>query len=487
MSFLPKINWKIIFQILGFLLIIEGVFMFIGIPFSLYYCSYKCNSLLYSGIITTISGFVIWFMTRKAKRQIGKREGYIIVSASWIVISLFGTIPYLISGAIPSFTDAFFETISGFTTTGASILTDIESMPKGILFWRSVTHWIGGMGIIVLSVAILPLLGIGGMQLFVAEMPGITPDKLHPRITYTAKRLWLIYVLLTMAQTGFLMIGGMDLFDSICHSFATMATGGFSTQNASVANFSPYIQYVIIVFMILAGTNFTLHYFALHGNIKAVWQNEEYRTYIRFTFIFAIIITLLLIFVGYQGGIEKTFRDSLFQVVSIVTTTGFVSSDYLLWPSHIWMFLFLLMFIGGSAGSTGGGMKIARQIILIKSSALEFKKMIHPRAIIPLRFNGKRVSPEIIHLVMSFFLLYLLSFFFGTLVMTFLGLDFESAVGATIASLGNIGPGIGDVGPVENYSWLPTSGKWFLSFLMLLGRLELFTVLIIFTPAFWRK
>ncbi len=487
MSLLPKINWKIIFQILGFLLIIEGFFMFLGIPFSLYYCGNRCFSLLYSGLITTVSGFAIWFSTRKADRQIGKREGYIIVSTTWIVISVFGTIPYLISGAIPNITDAFFETMSGFTTTGASILTDIESVPKGILFWRSVTHWIGGMGIIVLSVAILPLLGIGGMQLFVAEMPGIAPDKLHPRITYTAKRLWFIYVLLTLAQTGFLMFGGMDLFDSLCHSFATMATGGFSTQNASVANYSPYIQYVIIVFMILAGTNFTLHYFALHGKFRAVWRNEEYRNYILFTFVFTIVITILLVIEGNTGDIEKTFRDAMFQIVSIVTTTGFVSSDYLLWPSHIWIFLFLLMFIGGSAGSTGGGIKVARQIILIKSSALEFKKMIHPRAVIPLRFNGKTVSPEIIHLVMSFFLLYLMTFFFGTFIMTFLGLDFESAVGATIATLGNIGPGIGDVGPVENYAWIPPLGKWFLSFLMLLGRLELFTVLIIFTPTFWRK
>lgn len=487
MSALPKINWRIIFQILGFLLIIEGTFMFFGIPISIYYCGNKCFSLLYSGAITLLTGSLIWFFTRKADKHIGKREGYIIVSASWIVISLFGTLPYLISGAIPGFTDAFFETISGFTTTGASIISDIESVPKGILFWRSVTQWIGGMGIIVLSVAILPLLGIGGMQLFVAEMPGITPDKLHPRITYTAKRLWFIYVLLTITQTIFLMFGGMDLFDSLCHAFATMATGGFSTQNTSVANFSPYIQYVIILFMILAGTNFTLHYFALHGKLRAVWRNEEYRNYIRFTFAFVIIISALLMIDGYQGSVEKTFRDSLFQVVSIVTTTGFVSSDYMIWSSHIWIFLFLLMFIGGSAGSTGGGIKVARQVILIKSSALEFKKMIHPRAIIPLRFNKKTVSPQIIHLVMSFFLLYLMTFFFGTFIMIFLGLDFESAVGATIATLGNIGPGIGDVGSVENYAWIPTGGKWFLSFLMLLGRLELFTVLIIFTPTFWRK
>ena len=486
MSWLAKINWIIISHILGFLLIIEGLFMFTGIPFSVYYCGNKCFSLMNSGIITFIAGISTWYLTRKAKKSIGKREAYLIVSFAWIVISGFGMIPYLLSGAIPNVTDAFFETMSGFTTTGASILTDIESLPKGILFWRAMTHWIGGMGIIVLSVAILPLLGIGGMQLFVAEMPGITPDKLHPRITATAKRLWLIYVALTFIETAFLMIGKMSLFDALSHSFATMATGGFSTQNTSVANYSPFIQYVIIVFMILAGTNFTLHYFAIHGKFATVWKNEEYRAYILFTFAFAIIITLLLIFEG-DRNVEKVFRDSLFQVVSIVTTTGFVSADYLLWPAHIWIFIFVLMFIGGSAGSTGGGIKIARHILLLKSSALEFKRMIHPQAIIPVRYNKKTVSENIIHLVLAFFIFYLLTFFFGTFVMTWVGLDFSSAVGATIASLGNIGPGIGNVGPVENYSWIPSFGKWFLSFLMLLGRLELFTVLIIFTPFFWKK
>ncbi len=486
MSFLPKINWKVIIHILGFLLIIEGLFMFTGIPFSLYYCGNKCFSLMNSGIFTFATGLTLWYVTKSAEKKIGKREAYLIVSLAWIVISLFGMVPYLLSGAIPSVTDAFFETISGFTTTGASILTDIESLPKGILFWRAMTHWIGGMGIIVLSVAILPLLGIGGMQLFVAEMPGITPDKLHPRITATAKRLWLIYVALTFVETAFLMLGDMSFFDSLAHSFATMATGGFSTQNASVANYSPYIQYVIIVFMILAGTNFTLHYFAIHGKLKTVWQNEEYRTYILFTFGFAVIITLLLIFEG-NSNVEKVFRDSLFQVVSIVTTTGFVSADYLLWPAHIWIFIFVLMFIGGSAGSTGGGIKIARHILLLKSSALEFKRMIHPRAVIPVRYNKKTVPEEIIHLVLAFFMFYMLTFFFGTFIMTWVGLDFSSAVGSTIATLGNIGPGIGDVGPVENYSEIPAIGKWFLSFLMLLGRLELFTVLIIFSPAFWRK
>lgn len=486
MSKFTKINWKIIFQILGFLLIIEGIFMLTGIPFSLYYCEEKCMNLLYSGLITSCTGGVIWLLTRNAIRNIGKREGYIIVSLSWIIISLFGTLPYLMSEAIPSFTDAFFETISGFTTTGASILTDIESLPKGILFWRAMTHWIGGMGIIVLSVAILPILGIGGMQLFVAEMPGITPDKLHPRITQTAKRLWMIYVILTFAETILLMVGGLDLFDAICHSFATMATGGFSTQNASVANYSPYIQYIIIIFMIFAGTNFTLHYLALHGKLKDIWNNEEYRYYILFSFGFALLIAIVLVING-SFGIEESFRNSLFQVVSIVTTTGFVTSDYLIWPGHLWMIIFLLMFIGGSAGSTGGGIKIARQILLLKNSALEFKRMIHPQAIIPVRFNRKVVPQEIIHLVMAFFLFYVLTFFAGTFILSLLGLDFETAVGATIASLGNIGPGIGGVGPIENYGALSNTTKWITSFLMLLGRLELFTVLILFSPAFWKK
>jgi len=488
MSVLSKINGKIILQFLGILLIIEGLFMFTGIPFSLYYCGNKCFSLLYSGLITSGTGGALYLLTRKANRHIGKREGYIIVTVAWLVISLFGTLPYLISNAIPNFTNAFFETISGFTTTGSSILVDIEAVPRGLLFWRSMTHWIGGMGIIVLSVAILPILGIGGMQLFVAEMPGtgITPDKLHPRITQTAKRLWLIYVILTIIEIILLLLGGMNLFDSMCHSFATMATGGFSTQNTSIAGYSPYIQYVIVLFMIMAGTNFTLHYLGLHGKVREVWRNEEYRYYILFTFGFVVLITIFMIWFS-DIAVEKAFRDSLFQVVSIVTTTGFVTSDYLLWPGNLWIFIFLLMFIGGSAGSTAGGIKIARQILLLKNSALEFKRMIHPKAVIPVRFNGRAVPQDIIHMIMAFFLFYILIFFAGTFIMTLLGLDFETAIGATIASLGNIGPGIGAVGPAENYSTLPGAAKWLASFLMLLGRLELFTVIILFSPSFWKK
>ncbi len=483
-----KFNKKIIIRLIGFLLIFEGFFMLTGLPFSWYYCGTGCNSLLVSGLITIVTGLVLIILTRKnIEKNIGKREGYVIVSSAWIIISLFGTLPFLISGTIPNFTNAFFETMSGFTTTGASILNDVESVPKGILFWRSMTHWIGGMGIIVLSVAVLPVLGIGGMQLFMAEMPGPQPDKLHPRITQTAKRLWAIYVMLTFAETAFLMFGGMDLFDSLCHSFGTMATGGFSTQNNSIAGYSPYIQYVIIVFMILAGTNFTLHYYALHGKLKKVWQNEEFRYYVSLLLIISLIITFTLFAFDF-GDIEKSFRDALFQVVSVVTTTGYVTSNYLIWPGKVlWVIIFLLMFIGGSAGSTGGGMKIIRQLLLFKNTIVEFKRAIHPNAVISVKYNKKSVPQQIIFLIMTFFFTYIVIFGFGTFIMTLFGLDFKTAIGTTIASLGNIGPGIGDVGPTGNYAFIPSGGKWFLSFLMLLGRLELFTVLIILSPAFWKK
>jgi trk system potassium uptake protein len=486
MPYLSRINKGIIIQILGFLVMIEGLFMLSGIPFSIYYGDAPGRGLLYSGLISLVTGGSLWLITRNASRVIGKREGYIIVSLSWIAISLFGSLPYLISQTIPDFADAFFESASGFTTTGSSILTDIESMPKGLLFWRSMTQWIGGMGIIVLSVAILPLLGIGGMQLFIAEMPGITPDKLHPRITQTAKRLWGIYVLLTFLQIILLLFGGMDFFDALCHSFSTLSTGGYSTKNASMADYSPYIQYVTIGFMIMAGTSFTLHYLWLNGKLKSVWNNEEYRFYIKTLLIFSFIVTILLFLEGDMVA-EEAFRNALFQVTSILTTTGFATSDYLNWPGQTWIFLFVLMFLGGCAGSTSGGLKIARQMLLLKNSVLEFKRTVHPQAIIPVRFNGKAVSPEIIHMVMAFFLFYVLIFFAGTILMTLMGINFDTAIGVSIASLGNIGPGIGQVGPAYNYSFLPGAAKWLSSFMMLLGRLELFTILILFSPAFWRK
>jgi len=482
-------NLSGILKIIGALVVIEGLFMLLAVPFSYYYQDGILDSLLISSLITLTSGGILYFSMRKSRsKNLGKREGYIIVSFSWLIISLFGTLPYLISGTIPTFTNAFFETMSGFTTTGSTIFNDIESMPKGLLFWRSTTHWIGGMGIIVLSLAILPILGGSGMsQLFGAEAPGPTTDKIHPRMAGTAKRLWIIYVLLTLTETILLVfVGGMKFFDAICHSFATMATGGFSTKNDSIAGFSPSVHWIIIVFMFLAGVNFTLHYFGLHWKWKKIFKNQEFKFYVGMLFVAGGIISLGLFLNNGQDFVDAT-RDALFQVVSISTTTGFVSSDYLLWPTYLWVLIFILMFTGGSAGSTGGGIKQIRILILIKTIAVEFKYLIHPKAVIPVKYNGKNVSDDITHKILGFFLLYMMIFVFSTFVMSLFGLDFKTSIGTVIASLGNIGPGIGGVGPVENYASIPTLGKWFLSFLMLIGRLELFTVLILFYPPFWRK
>lgn len=485
-SIIQEINYRLIFRIIGFLLMVEAGFMFTAVPVAWHYCGWECNTMLISSGITLLTGIVLFALNAGANRQIGKREGYLIVTFTWIITSFFGALPFWLSGDIPSFTDAYFETISGFTTTGASILTDIEAMPRDLLYWRSLTHWLGGMGIIVLSVAILPILGIGGMQLFMAEMPGVTYDKLHPRITATAKRLWAIYILLTILQFLLLWFGEMDWFDSLCHTFGTMATGGFSTRNNSMAAFGPYSQYIVILFMFLAGTNFTLHYFALHGWFGKVAKNEEFRAYATIILVSLGIITFGLYF-NQQGNFEATFRDALFTIVSILTTTGFVTVDYLQWPVLFWVIVFLLMFIGGSAGSTGGGIKVIRQMLLLKNSWMELRRAIHPNAVLPVKFNGKSVSLDIIYKVMAFFLMYVLIFAAGVLVLSALGIDFETAVGASIASLGNIGPGIGLVGPVFNYAFMPDAAKWVLGFLMLLGRLELFTVLMVFSPYFWRK
>ncbi|MCD6090411.1 MAG: TrkH family potassium uptake protein [Bacteroidales bacterium] len=492
------LNHRLVIHILSFLLMIEAVALLISAAiaaiydlnqvwnFSLFNAHGGFWPLIVGASITMFIGLLGWRLTFGVNKTVSKKEGYLVVSFSWILISLFGSLPFYLSGYFPSFTDAFFETISGFTTTGASILTNIEAIPKGLLFWRALTHWIGGMGIIVLSLAILPLLGIGGMQLFAAESPGPTFDKIHPKVKETAKRLWAIYVLITFIEVAFLMFGKMSFFDAICHAFATMATGGFSTQNASIKEYSAYIQYVIIVFMILAGTNFSLHYYLLIGKVKDVWKNEEFRFYLGIIFIVTIIISVGLYFqMGFSG--EKAFRDGLFQVVSIVTTTGFVTSNYLIWPPVLWFVLFLLFFVGGSAGSTGGGVKVTRILLLIKNSLLELKRLVHPNAIIPVRLNTNPVPQNIVLVVISFFLIYISIFALGAIILVGMGLDFVSAIGASASSLGNIGPALGSVGPIENYAHLPEMAKWFLSFLMLLGRLELFTVLIIFSPTFWRK
>lgn len=480
------INIPIVMKVLSFLLVVEGLFMLSAIVFAVYFDE-SIYPMLISALITIFVGLPIFILTKKNDRKnVGRREGYLIVALTWVIISIFGSLPILLSGAVNNYTDAFFETISGFTTTGATILENIEGVPKNILYWRAMTHWIGGMGIIVLTVAILPFLGIGGLQLMIAEMPGITPDKLHPRITETAKRFWGIYVILTSVEVILLWVGEMDFFDSVCHAFATMATGGFSTRNASVAAFGPYSQYIIILFMLMAGTNFTLHYFSLHRNFKKVIQNEEFKVYFWIVLIISLFIAIGL-FLSEDLIPEVAIRDSLFTVSSILTTTGFVTADYSLWPPFLWMLIFALMFIGGSAGSTGGGIKIIRILLLIKNSVLEMKRSIHPQAIISVKYNKKSVSQQLIFNVMAFFLIYFMIFSSGMIILSMFGYDFQTSVGASIATLGNIGPGIGGVGPVDNYAFFSVPAKWLLSFLMLLGRLELFTILIVLSPAFWKR
>ena len=467
--------------------IMAGLFMLSCLIPSLFYDIKDLLPILSSSLITIFSGLSVFYMTRKINLSLNKREGFLIVALAWIVISLFGSLPFIISGAIPSFTDAFFETMSGFSTTGATILTDIESLPESLLIWRSMTQWIGGMGIIVLTIAIIPYLGIGGMQMFVAEVPGITPDKLHPRIRVTAARLWIIYCVFTLAEFILLKAGGMSSFDAINHSFTTMATGGYSTKNASIAAFdSSYIHIVITVFMFLAGTSFTLSYFAIaKGNFKKAFTDHEFRFYVLIILLAGFAVASILFFKkGYPLGIA--LRDSFFQVVSIITTTGYCSNDYETWTFIGKFTFFVLLFVGGCAGSTGGGIKVIRHRLLLLNVVAEFKRLIHPRAIIPVRHNHKGVSPDIISYVLAFFYIYILIFIIGTFVMLANGLDFETAIGSVASCLANVGPGIGDVGPSGNYAAIPDFGKWFLSLLMLTGRLELFTVLMLFTRIFWK-
>jgi trk system potassium uptake protein TrkH len=476
----------IIIHILGFLQIFLAAAMLLPIPFSLFYGESDWTALLISSVITALIGFIA-FKSTKFEQDLRPKEGFAIVALGWISFSIFGSLPFLISGYIPSFTDAFFETMSGFTTTGASILNDIEALPHGILFWRSLTHWIGGMGIIVLSIAILPFLGIGGMQLFKAEVPGPVADKLTPRMTETAKILWGVYVLFSAIETGLLMLGGMNLFEALCHTFGTMATGGYSTQNASIGAYhSAYIDSVIILFMIIAGTNFSLHYRFLKGDLKSYFKNQEFLFFISLIVIFTLLIGLDT-FLNQYHSLGKTVQKTLFQVTSIITTTGYSTADFEQWASSSQILLFLMMFIGGCAGSTGGGIKVMRIFILMKFVFSEIVRLIHPHAVVSVKFGNSAIPREVLTNILGFFILFIFLFVIGTFAMSAMGLDLVTAFGAVAATLGNIGPGLGGVGPTDNYANIPVIGKWLLSFFMLAGRLEVFTVIILFSPSFWRK
>lgn len=474
--------------VVGLLLIFVGLSMSSAVVVSLIYGDGAALPLLLASIVTAAVGFVS-YRTTGVDSEISPRDGYAIVTFAWVATGIFGALPYLFTGTIETFWAAVFESMSGFTTTGATIFSDIESLPEGILFWRALTHWLGGMGIIVLAVAILPYLGVGGMQLFKAEVPGPTPERLRPRITQTAKLLWLVYLGLTVAQVILYLIGDMTLFDAVTHTFATLATGGFSTKNASLGHFeSPYIQYVTILFMYLAGVNFTLHFRAATGRL-AYWRDVEWR------FFTGVILgaTALLIAVNLLTGtyelsqIESSVRDSLFTAVSLTTTTGFVTADFEQWAHGTQMVLFGLLFVGGMAGSTGGGVKAVRVLLLLKQSWMELRKHLHPRAVLLARV-GRHVVPEnVLANVIGFVILYLLLLLAGALALSLLGIDLLTALGASAATVGNIGPGLGAVGATDNYGWMSGPALAVLSFLMVVGRLEIYTVLLLFLPETWKR
>ena len=483
------------------LLVFNGGAMLISSLVSLIVDDGAVREITLSATIVIISGLFLMSFFKNNSRKINKRDGYLIVTIGWLTMVFSGMVPYYLTDSITYFPNLLFETMSGYTTTGSTILNDVEALPKSIIFWRSMTHWLGGMGIIVLAIAILPLLGIGGMQLFSAEAPGtgISSDKIHPRISDTAKRLWMIYVGLTIAETILLNFAGMSFFDAINNSMSNIASGGFSSKNESIGywNNMPFVQYIIIIFMFLAGTNFILIYFGLTGRIKKIIQNTEFKWYVSFISVFTIIVTTVL-FISVDlnetdifhpqvyGKFESSFRHALFQVVAITTTTGFVTGDFISWTPFITMFFFGIMFLGGSSGSTSGGVKILRHLILIKNGILEFKRSLHPNAIIPLRHNNSVVEKPIVIHVLAFFILYLILFIIGAGVLSLLGLDFISAIGGAASSIGNVGPALGTLGPLSNFDSLPVLAKYWCSFLMLVGRLELFTVLILFTPFFWK-
>ncbi|MDH3453692.1 MAG: TrkH family potassium uptake protein [Desulfuromonadales bacterium] len=479
-------NITLTLRILGALLLFLAIALLLPVPFSWIYGDGAAAAFVLSSIISATCGGLL-FSRFRSETDLSVREGFAVVTFGWTLFALFGALPFVFTGAIPSYLDAFFETMSGFTTTGSTILIDIEAMPKSLLLWRSLTQWLGGMGIIVLSLAILPMLGVGGMQLFKAEVPGPTADRLKPRIQDTAKLLWGVYVLLTGAEVLLLMAGGMSFFDGINHAFTTMATGGFSTRNASVAAYdSAYIDWVITFFMFLAGVNFSLHYLALRGKIGDFIRNEEFLFYTGLLTVGTMLIALLN-----MGSVYPDFLDNLrfsaFQVVSIMTTTGFGTADYELWPVLCQYLLMFSMFIGGCAGSTGGGIKVARILLLFKHAQVQVFRLIHPRAVRLVKLGERPVDKDVMQSILGFFALYLGVFVAASFIMAGIGMDLPSAGASVIATLSNIGPGLGSVGPVDNFAHVPAVGKLVLAFCMLLGRLELYTVLVLVFPSFWRK
>jgi trk system potassium uptake protein len=481
------INFRIIARVFGLLLIFEGLFMLVSAAVSLLYKEAAASSFFYSALITVITGIIVFSPLRNEEKIYGNKEGYIIVTGIWLLFSLFGTLPFLLSGSIKSFTDAFFESMSGFTTTGATIIRDVESLPNGILFWRSLTQWIGGIGIIFISLSILPIVKSVNIQISVTDFTGQVTDKIHPRIKDAAKRLIIIYVILTFSEALFLLIGGMPAFDAICHSFSTISTGGFSTRNGGISAFtSPYIKVVITIFMFIAGTNLSIIYFGLKRNFKKIIENNEFAFYSVICIVSIVIVTPILYF--YSGdSFGKSLLDSSFHVISLITTTGYYTENYNLWGNLLIIILFFLMFTGGTSGSSSGSVKIVRLLIITKNNRQEMKRLIHPDAFIPVRLDQRIVPQSTVYNLLVFITLYFLVICVSAFIISIMGYDIITSFSTAAAILGNVGPGLGTFGPFTNYSIIPAAGKWFFSVLMLLGRLELITVIILFTRNFYRR
>jgi trk system potassium uptake protein TrkH len=482
------VNPSTIFHLLGFLNLILAGSMVLPLIVNWIYGESHARGYLLSMAVTGATGLLLMLIFKKSSRELSHRDGFAIVALGWVLATFFGALPYLFTGAFTSLVDACFETASGFTTTGSTMMTDIAKNPQAILFWRALTQWLGGMGIILLSLAILPLLGIGGMQLYKAEVPGPTADKLRPRMTQTARILWQVYLLISAAQVVTLLFGGMNLFDSVCHTFTTMATGGFSPKNESIEFYrSPFLEYAITFYMFVAGANFSLHYRVLKGEPLALFRDPEFRFYLAVVLFSTLLIMANLFGAGLYKSLLDCFRLALFQVVSIQTTTGYTSVDFEKWPAFSQYLLLLLMFIGGCAGSTGGAIKCVRILILLKHGARELKQLIHPHAVIPVKLGGKILSSGTLHGVWALSFLYMVVLVLSSLAVSLLGTDILTAVSAVATTLGNTGPGLAEVGPMDNFAHLHPASKWILTFCMLCGRLEIFTLLILFVPEFWRK
>lgn len=478
-------NWRLVFKTMGVLTMLEAQFMLIPTFAAWWYQEADLGAWIAASAITWLSCWWMLAAGRNAEKRVGEREGYVIVAAVWIVYSLFGMLPYWLSGALPSITDAWYETMAGFTTTGSTVFTDVAAQTHSTLLWRALTQWIGGMGIIVLSVAILPMFGLGGMQLYSAEVTGVSYDKLSPRIADTAKHMWVTYILLTLGEGILLWLCGMDRFDALCHSMATISTGGFATHNDSVIAYTPYIQWIILLFMLLSGINFTQLIYAFRGKPQRLFWDEETRWYIWACIIAGLILTIgLLIF---TNGALTSIRLGFFTAVATITSTGFVAADYMTWPPILWMIVFFLMFTGGASGSTSGGMKWVRLAIFAKSALAEIKRRIHPNAVIPVRFNGNTLREQTTSNVVAFMFFYIVIIVLASLCFCACGIGFDESIGVAVSMIGNVGVSIGQWGSSGCYAAFPDAAKWIATFVMLIGRLEIFTVLLLFSRSLWKK